>query len=209
LNLCAPRDQAAVRRELEIAPDRLVMVYSGVVDATHDLGPLLEAMSRLQDSAIEVHVVGDGVLRAKHESAARANSLNVVFHGRVAHERVPLYIAAADLCLAPYDPTAFSQGELGYSSMKVPEYLSAGRPVVTVRSGRLPDLVRDHKTGFLVANKLEDWMRFLKERPDRDTLRAMGEAALEVELMSWNDTAEAYLTLFERQLAADARSPTA
>jgi glycosyltransferase involved in cell wall biosynthesis len=93
--------------------------------------------------------------------------------------------------------------------MKVPEYLSAGRPVVTVRSGRLPDLVRDHKTGFLVANKLEDWMRFLKECPDRDTLRAMGEAALEVELMSWNDTAEAYLTLFERQLAADARSPTA
>ena len=41
-------------------------------------------------------------------------------------------------------------GELGYSTMKVPEYLSAGRPVVTVPSGRLPDLVRDGETGFLV-----------------------------------------------------------
>ena len=107
--------------------------------------------------------MGDGVLRKKHESAARASALNVLFHGRVAHERVPLYIAAADLCLAPYDPTAFSNGEFGYSTMKVPEYLSAGRAVVTVPSGRLPDLVRHGQTGFLVANRVEGWMRLLKD----------------------------------------------
>jgi glycosyltransferase involved in cell wall biosynthesis len=207
--LFAPHDQAAARRQLEMASDRAVLVYSGVVDATHDLGPLLAAMARVRAPAIEVHVIGDGVLRAKHEAAARASGINVVFHGRVAHERVPIYLAAADLCLAPYDPTAFSSGELGYSSMKVPEYLSAGRPVVTVPSGRLRDLVHHGKTGFLMANQVEDWMRFLNNCPDRDTLRAMGEAAAKVELMSWNDTAEAYLELCERQLAAAAGSPAA
>lgn len=204
-SLFAPRDQVVARRELGIGPDRLVLLYSGVVDATHDLGPLLEAMARRRHPQIEVHVVGNGVLREKYESAARAGALEVVFHGRVAHEQVPLYIAAADLCLAPYDPTAFSDGELGYSSMKVPEYLSAGRPVVTVASGRLPDLVQDGKTGFLVANKVEDWMRLLKECPSRERLRAMGEAAAKIELMSWDDTAEAYLALCERQLAGAVR----
>ena len=151
-------------------------------------------------------MVGDGLLRAKHERAARASGVNAVFHGRVAHERVPVYIAAADLCLAPYDPTAFSSGELGYSSLKVPEYLSAGRPVVTVPSGRLPDLVRHGETGFLLANTCEQWLRLLQECPSRERLRAMGEAAAKVELMSWDDTAEAYLELCQRQLALGDRS---
>jgi glycosyltransferase involved in cell wall biosynthesis len=203
--LFAPRDQAAARRQLGIAPDRLVLLYSGVVDATHDLGPLLEAMAAHRDPKIEVHVVGDGLLRKKHESAVRALSLNVLFHGWVAHEQVPLYIAAADLCLAPYDPSAFSNGELGYSTMKVPEYLSAGRAVATVPSGRLPDLVRHGETGFLLANRLDDWVRLLKECLSRERLRAMGEAAAKVQLMSWDDTAEAYLANCERQLALGAR----
>ena len=200
-SLFAPQDQSAARRQLGIAPDELVLVYVGVVDATHDLGALLAALAQLRDPGIAVHVVGDGVLRASHETAARAGGVNAVFHGPVAHERVPLYIAAADLCLAPYDPTAFSFGELGYSSLKVPEYLSAGRPVVTVPSGRLPDLVRDGETGFLVANQREAWVRLLRELPSRERLRAMGEAAAKVGLMGWDDTAEAYLELCQRQLA--------
>ena len=199
-DLFAPQDQGVARQQLGIAPDRLVLLYSGVVDATHDLGPVLDAMARLRDQRIEMHVVGDGVLRETYERVARASALEVVFHGRVAHERVPMYIAAADLCLAPYDPTAFCLGELGYSSMKVPEYLSAGRAVATVRSGRLPDLVRHGETGFLVGNGTEDWMRLLKERPSREKLRLMGEAAAKVRLMSWNDTAEAYVALVEQQL---------
>jgi glycosyltransferase involved in cell wall biosynthesis len=89
--------------------------------------------------------------------------------------------------------------------MKVPEYLSAGRAVATVPSGRLPDLVRPGETGFLVANEIEDWMRLLKECPSRESLRVMGEAAAKVELASWNDTAEAYLALCQRQLAGEAR----
>jgi glycosyltransferase involved in cell wall biosynthesis len=199
--LFAPRDQGEARQQLGIAPDRLVLLYSGVVDATHDLGPLLQAMTRHRDPNTEMHVIGEGVLRETYERAARTNALEVVFHGRVAHEQVPLYIAAADLCLAPYDLTAFSLGELGYSSMKVAEYLSAGRAVATVPSGRLPDLVRPGETGFLVANGVDDWTRLLKECPGREELRRMGEAAAKVELPSWDDTAKAYLALCERQLA--------
>ncbi len=203
--LFAPRDQLEARRQLGIAPERLVLLYAGVVDATHDLRPVLGALARLQDPGMELHVVGDGSLRASHERAARAAGARVIFRGRVAHEQVPLYIAAADLCLAPYDLAAFQSGELGYSTMKVPEYLSAGRPVVTVPSGWLTELIRDGQTGFLVANTVDEWTRFLRRCPSRATLRAMGEAAAKVELMSWDDTASAYLALFERQLADSRR----
>jgi glycosyltransferase involved in cell wall biosynthesis len=199
--LFAPRDQLEARRELGIAVERLVLLYVGVVDATHDLGPVLGALAQLRDPNVELHVVGDGRLRAGHERAASAAGAQAVFHGRVAHEQVPAYIAAADLCLAPYDPSAFRSGQLGYSTMKVPEYLSAGRPVATVPSGRLTELIRDGKTGFLVTNTVDGWMRFLRQCPSRATLRMIGEAASKVKLMSWDDTASAYFALCERQLA--------
>ena len=199
--LFAPRDQLRAREALGIAPDRLVLLYVGVVDGTHDLGPVLGALAGLQAPTLELHVVGDGGRRALHERAARAANLQATFHGRVAHERVPDYIAAADLCLAPYDPSAFRNGELGYSTMKVPEYLSAGRPVATVASGRLTQLIADGETGFLVANTAEDWRRLLRRLPGRARLQAMGEAAARIELMSWDQTASGYLELCERQLA--------
>jgi glycosyltransferase involved in cell wall biosynthesis len=199
--LFAPRDQLAARRELGIGAGSLILLYVGVVDATHDLGPVLDALARLRQPGVELHVVGDGSLRAGHERAVRATGARVIFHGLVSHERVPAYIAAADLCIAPYDPSAFKSGELGYSTMKVPEYLSAGRPVVTVPSGRLTDLIRDGETGFLVGNTVDEWTRFLRQCPSRDTLRVIGETAARVDLMSWDDTARAYLALAERQLA--------
>ena len=43
--LFRPLDQAAARRSLGIAPDKTVLLYVGVLDDIHDLGPLLEAMS--------------------------------------------------------------------------------------------------------------------------------------------------------------------
>ena len=199
--LFAPRDQLRAREALGIAPDRLVLLYVGVVDGTHDLGPVLGALAGLQAPSVELHVVGDGSRRALHERAARAANVQATFHGRVAHERVPDYIAAADLCLAPYDPSAFRNGELGYSTMKVPEYLSAGRPVATVASGRLTQLIADGETGFLVANTVEDWRHLLRRLPGRARLQAMGEAAARIELMSWDETASGYLELCERQLA--------
>jgi hypothetical protein len=65
--------------------------------------------------------------------------------------------------------------------------------------------MQEGKTDFLVANGGWDWMRLSKERSSRERLRMIGEAAAKVELMDWNDTAEAYSTLCERQLAGGIR----
>lgn len=127
-------------------------------------------------------------------------AVRVVFHGRVPHHEVPHYIAAGDLCLAPYDPKAFSSGELGYSTMKIPEYLSVGRPVVSVPSGRVRSLLLDGETGFLFANTRDAWRDFLGRMPSRERLRQMGEAAGRTRLQSWEDTARQYYELCTRHL---------
>ena len=60
-----------------------MLLYVGVLDDIHDLGPLLEAMRDQRDPTIELHLVGDGPLGRYREKAGGA--ANVVFHGRVAH----------------------------------------------------------------------------------------------------------------------------
>jgi glycosyltransferase involved in cell wall biosynthesis len=206
-HLFRPRDQADARLSLGIGSDKTVLMYVGVLDDIHDLGPLLEAMEAEPDPTLELHLVGDGHYRSIHQAKAEA-AKNVVFHGRVAHGRVPEFIAAADLCLAPYDPRVFAAGRLGYSTMKIPEYLSCGRPVASVPSGRIPSLVQEGVSGFLFPNDVPSWRRFLAERPSRQRLRRMGEAAAQVRLNSWEDTARAYLALCERQLTCSAAART-
>lgn len=204
--LFRPMDQAEARRRLGLAAEPLVLLYVGVLDETHNLEAVVTAVSRLGDPGIELHVVGDGPRRGLYEQATAGHPGRVVFHGRVPHERVPGWIAAADLCLAPYDARAFASGALGYATMKVPEYLAVGRPVASVPSGRMQELIRDGETGFLFESTAERWRRFLtSERPSRERLRAMGEAAAATPLPGWDDTARGYLRHCER-LVASARA---
>jgi glycosyltransferase involved in cell wall biosynthesis len=176
-------------------------MYVGALDRAHDLGPAIAAITRLGDSPLELHLVGDGEHRAELQRAA-AGSPRVVFHGRVPHTAVPGFIACADLCLAPYDPAFFPRGQVGYSTLKVREYLAAGRAVATSRTGVLPGLIRPGATGFLLENDAATWTRFLlQELPARSVLRTMGLAAAETPLDSWEDTARAYWQICERVLA--------
>jgi glycosyltransferase involved in cell wall biosynthesis len=200
--LFAPADQTIVRQQLGIRTDRMVFMYVGVLDFTHDLDSAIRALGVAPRRDIELHIVGDGRRREEYARTATEVGAQVVFHGRVAHEQVPPYINAADLCLAPYDPSAFASGELGYATMKIPEYISVGRPVVSVPSGRIQSLIRHGETGFLFENSVPNWISFLADLPSRERLREMGQAAARSKLPSWDETALAYLTLCQQQLRA-------
>ena len=200
------KEHAVARERLGIAATRTILMYVGVLDWTHNLEPVLRALADLADPNVELHVVGDGERGEQYRELAKQLRVGAVFHGRVPHREVPWYISAADLCLAPYDPAAFSSGELGYSTMKIPEYMSTGRAVVSVPSGRIRSLVTHGQTGFLFDNRLELWQRFLRELPSRERLGEMGIAASKVRLPSWDDTATAYLELCRQQLDAARRA---
>lgn len=195
-DLFRPRSQAEARLRLGIAPEAMVWLYVGVLDATHDLWPLLRALAatvRRKPPELELHLLGEGVRRQAYETFVRERQLPVRFHGRLPHARVPEWIAAADLCLAPYDVSVFANGELGYSTLKVREYLACGRPVATVASGVLRELVREGENGFLLAHDEAAWQVFLAAPPSRARLAAMGEVAARTPLDSWEDTARGYL----------------
>lgn len=194
-SLFHPLDQAEARRRLDLRADATILTYVGVLDWTHNLEPVLRALVGSCPPDLELHIIGDGARRAEYEGLARASGRPVRFYGKVPHDEVPWHIAAADLCLAPYDSAAFASGELGYSTLKVPEYLSVGRPVASVASGRIRSLITDGQNGFLFRNSLENWQERLATLPSRSRLAEMGAHAARDLHASWDDTARAYYEL--------------
>ena len=191
-----PGDQRSARAELGIAAGATVMLYVGGMDQYHNLSSLLQALQQHAPPGLELHLVGDGEYRSRYEQLALGLPLKVVFHGQVPHRRVPVHIAAADVCLAPYHTSGFHNNEVAFSTLKIPEYMACERPVISVPSGNIRALITDGVTGFLFNNEIASWSAFLARMPSRESFASMGRAAgPTVAHLNWRATARRYLDL--------------
>lgn len=200
--LFRPLDQQTCRNALGIRQQGFVLLYVGGMDVYHDVGPVIDALARIDVPGLELHLVGDGEFRGAYEARSAKARVPVRFHGQVPHHRVPKFIAAADLCLAPYRVDAFPNRTVSFSTLKIPEYMACGRPVVSVPSGHIKKLIDDQKSGFLLDNDVFSWINFLKTVPSREKLNQMGDgAARAVESLTWGNTAERYLDVCEELIS--------
>jgi glycosyltransferase involved in cell wall biosynthesis len=198
-SLFRPMNQASAREMLQMSSEPTVLLYVGGMDEYHDLEPVIDALSSFTQLSVEFHVVGDGEYRPRYEEKAQLGRVNARFHGHVPHLMVPTYIAAADLCIAPYRTRACHNGIVPFSTLKIPEYMACARPVVSVPSGPIQRLIEDRVSGFLFPNDVSSWISFFKELPPRKQLIHMGLAAtLAVESLGWEKTAMRYLEICER-----------
>ena len=196
-----PMEQAWARQRLGIDPAAYVMVYVGAMDEYHDLAPVIDGLASTRAS-VELHVVGGGEFRERYEDHARRAGISCRFHGPVPYTDVPTHIAAADVCIAPYRHGSFRDRVLTFSTLKIPEYLACGRPVVSVPSPRTRALVADGVSGFIVENDASSWHDFLTTPPTRERLEAMrSDAARAVESVTWAATAGKYLDICARTIS--------
>lgn len=191
-----PLSRNAARVELGLSNEALIMLYVGGMDQYHDLSPLLEALGHVAPAHLELHLVGDGAYCGRYRDLAKGSTVPVRFHGQVGHAKVPAFIAAADVCLAPYQTSGFHAGQVSFSTLKIPEYIACERPVISVPSGNILTLIEDGVSGFLFPNELAAWRKFLTAFPNRARLAEMGRvAAPKVASLSWSATAQRYLQM--------------
>jgi GT2 family glycosyltransferase/glycosyltransferase involved in cell wall biosynthesis len=138
------------------AQGRKVIGYYGAIAEWFDLDLLEKVAKRFTDCL--VLMVGADTAGAQK----RLQHLdNVVFTGEVAYAKLPFYLAGFDVCLLPFQVIPLT---LATNPVKVYEYLSAGKEVVSIALPEIRqfgDLVRtagDH-AGFLaaVAAALNAW----------------------------------------------------
>jgi glycosyltransferase involved in cell wall biosynthesis len=193
------------RRALGIESS-IVVGFSGTFGPWHGTLILAEA-AKLIEPASRLHFlfIGDGDLRPATESkmAEAADRVSATFIGRVAHDRMPAYLDACDILVAPH--LAHSCGEFFGSPTKLFEYMAMAKPVVASRLGQIADIIVDGENGLLVEpanpSALAGAIRRLVE--DEKLRVRLGEAARRtvIEQYTWKHNAARVFDAFERYLA--------
>lgn len=124
-----------------------VVGFAGSLKPWHGVRTLVQAVAGLSKD-VHLIIVGDGPERDALQALAATVGIDARLRmvGAVPHERVPDYLSAMDVAVAPYEPL------LGFyfSPLKVAEYMAAGLPVVASNQGDLPAVIGD--AGVLVAS---------------------------------------------------------
>ncbi|MBN1261359.1 MAG: glycosyltransferase family 4 protein [Anaerolineae bacterium] len=168
---------AGCRARYALAPNDRVVLFVGGLDTAHyfkGLGPLLEALSRLDAPRPHLLIVGEGNLRAKYEAQAQTLGLaeRVRFCGRVSDALLPEYYAASDLLVLP----SLTMGEA--FGMVLLEAMACERPVIASNLPGVRSVIADGVDGMLVkpgdVSDLARAMATLLANPQRAAMGAHG-----------------------------------
>lgn len=145
-----PAERDAVRRELGLAPQVMVMIQVARLDYLKDHITAVRALARVvvQLPATRLILVGDGPERLSIQREVERFGLtdNVMFLGT--RQDVARLLQGADLFLL----TSVSEG----IPLTVIEAMATGLPAVCTRVGGMPEIVEEGETGLLAPAKDDD-----------------------------------------------------
>ncbi|MEO0924582.1 MAG: glycosyltransferase family 1 protein [Cyanobacteria bacterium J06643_13] len=208
INCFGSVDQEAGRAKLAIDPDVKLVMYAGRFDERKGIETLVRAVAREEvkhHENLKLMIVGgstpgakDGI--EKNRITEIVEELGIAditeFTGRVKHEDLAYYYAAADVCVVPshYEP-------FGLVAI---EAMASRTPVIASNVGGLKFSVADYKTGLLVPP--QDEIAFAKAidavLADDQWRQELGENARKrVETkFSWNGVASQLDRQYKREL---------
>lgn len=189
------RDHADPPDQADIPSPRLG--YFGVIDERMDL----ELIAGIADARPDWHIVMVGPV-VKIDPAHLPERANIHYLGSKAYQDLPAYIAGWDVALMPFAHNASTRF---ISPTKTPEYLAAGKPVV---STSIRDVVRPYgELGLVaIADSVDEFVAAIAGelgRGDRDRWLAEVDAFLAGN--SWDMTWER----MQRLIASVIRGPGA
>jgi glycosyltransferase involved in cell wall biosynthesis len=182
-----------------------LIVTNKHLEPAYGIDVLLDALTRIQDVAWQVEILGDGGLRQSVAASIFAAGIGarVRLPGRVPPETVAERLGIATVAVYPSRRESFGVATLEASAM--------GIPVIAARVGGLPEVVEDGVTGTLVdperADLLAEAIREVVGRPDR--ARAMGAAGrrLVEERYTWARAVDGMEAVYREVLQGPAVAP--
>ena len=139
----------AVRRELGVPDDQIVLLFSGKLSRRKGVDLLVEAVRRLPDdtrSRLVIAFLGDGALRGDLErQTAETRGVRAIFLGFQNQRQLSRFYHAADLLVLP-------SRQFETWGLVVNEALHHGMPcVVSDKVGCGPDLIEHGRTGHIFS----------------------------------------------------------
>jgi glycosyltransferase involved in cell wall biosynthesis len=207
-------ERPAAREQLGIPPEAKVVLYVGRFDRRKGIETLVRAIakSKLQGQADLRLIIGggyrpgetDGIECDRIKGIVKELGLEAIttFPGRLTESELPIYYAAANICVVPshYEP-------FGLVAI---EAMACRTPVVASKVGGLQFTVVPEITGLLVPPQDEDGFaqaidRILSDPAWGAQLGQMGRQRVEIAL-SWDSVASRLGNLYKK-LSQDAPIP--
>lgn len=196
-SLAARKTRERVRNDLGLG-SRFAVMYAGTLGMAHRLETVLLAADRLRERReIVFLLVGEGAERERVIERSRELRLtNLHYLGKQPREKIPAYLAAADVCLAPLRRSRVFTTAI---PSKMFEAMAAAKPVILGVEGEANEILLDARAGIAVppedSNALAQAILRLWQNPGLGReLGANGRRAV-LEKYSRRKQAAAYLEL--------------
>lgn len=166
--------------------ERLTLGYVGSLYEGKGMEIISALVRRLPE--VDFHVVGGLPNQIKHWKNETRDAPNIIFHGFRTQDKLPGFLFSFDILIAPYsnrvivhDGSRANNLALWMSPLKLFEYMSTGKPIITTKLPVIEEILTDSKQAMLCeSDDLDSWVdaiSFLKKNPD--IAATMGMAAKE------------------------------
>jgi glycosyltransferase involved in cell wall biosynthesis len=158
------------RSQLGLTVDSFLVVFSAsnLGDKRKNLPEVIESLASLNRLKPELKLV---LLLVGGGTHPESKDLPIKHLGFLGGDKLKSAIANSDVAVN------FSRDE--NLSMAGIEALAVGTPLVVLKSGGNPELVRDNKTGYLVQDVIEFQARIRELASNRSLVTQMGQASLQ------------------------------
>lgn len=128
-----PQSKLAARQELGWG-EQFIVLFAGTLGLAQGLETVLEAAEHLRASPdIQIILAGEGATKAGLQAEAERRGLkNITFLSSQPHERIPVLIAGADVCLASLRKLPLFEATL---PVKMYEAMACGRAIILAAEG--------------------------------------------------------------------------
>lgn len=164
-------------REVLNLPQKYTAGYTGHLYQGRGIDILLETAGLLPD--IQFLIVGGNPsdVSRVNKQIKKQNIENVILTGFVPNKNLPLYQAASDVLLMPYQKkvSGSSGGDIAkyLSPMKMFEYLACGRPILSSDLPVLQEILSDSTAVILSSNDPQVWaesIQSLQNDPEKSAV---------------------------------------
>lgn len=147
-----PADRTGAMQSLGLDPDFRYICFVGNLAPWQGLEYLIDAMATVirRCPLARLLIVGAGEEEAALRQKVQDIGLNnaCIFIGSVPYTKVPVFISAATVCVAPFERRR--NEKTGLSPLKIYEYMSCGRPIVSSAMPGVIELIKESEGGVLV-----------------------------------------------------------
>jgi len=209
VDLFKPMDKSKVKNKLQLDEQLQYICFVGGFFAWQGLEYLIKSIPHVLKKCPDVRflLVGDGDLKASLENMAEDSGVfdKVIFTGMVPYQKVPYYINASDVCVAPF--ITERNERCGLSPLKLCEYLACEKPVVASQISGL-EILEEYQLGLLVPPEDEIALaqaivKLLKSPSLREAMGKNGRKYV-VEHRSWESVAKKTVHIFEELIGVGA-----